>query len=91
MRIGPDIPGLQGASTARTASSSPAGQTARAASTAETDTFPEDMVSVSSLTARALQTPEVRQDLVDGLQQSYDSGHYSLDPSAIAAAMLGEA
>ena len=91
MRIGPDIPDLQGASTARTASSSPAGQTTGAASTAGTDTFPEDMVSVSSLTARALQTPAVRQDLVDGLQLSYASGQYCLDPNAIAAAMLGEA
>lgn len=90
MRIGPEIPDLQGTSTDRTASSSPAGQTTRAASTAESDAFPEDMVSVSSLTARALQTPAVRQDVVASLQQSYASGQYRLDPSAIAAAMLGD-
>lgn len=90
MRIGSQIPDLQGASTAPTADSSPV-QATQASSTPETDTFPEDMVSVSSLTARALQTPSVREDLVAGFQQSYASGQYYLDPSAIAAAMLGEA
>jgi len=91
MRIGPDIPDLQGASTDRTANSSPAGPATQAASPAENDTFPEDMVSVSSMTARALQTPAVRQDLVASLQQSYATGQYRLDPNAIAAAMLGQA
>jgi anti-sigma28 factor (negative regulator of flagellin synthesis) len=91
MRIGSQISDLQGASTPRTAGSSPAAQATRAASNAVTDTFLEDMVSVSSLTTRALQTPAVRQDVVDSLQQSYASGQYGLDPSAIAAAMLGEA
>lgn len=91
MRISSDIPDPQGVSTARTADSSPAAQATRAASTEQTDTFPEDRVSVSSLTAKALQTPSVRQDVVASLQQSYASGQYRLDPSAIAAAMVGEA
>jgi anti-sigma28 factor (negative regulator of flagellin synthesis) len=49
------------------------------------------MVSVTSLTTQALQTPAVRQDVVNSLQQSFASGQYRLDPSAMAAAMLGEA
>lgn len=90
MRIGSNIPDLQGVSTDRTESSSSANK-ARAASTEESESFPEDTVSISTLTARALQSPEVRQDKVDSLRQSVSSGEYQVDPSAIAAAMVGEA
>jgi flagellar biosynthesis anti-sigma factor FlgM len=93
MRIGPEIPDLQGTSTDRATSSSRAGQATRAASPAESDASPDEMdtVSISSLTTSALQTPAVRQDMVASLQQSYASGQYRLDPNGIAAAMLGEA
>jgi len=48
----------------------------------------QDKVTLSSLATQALARPEVRQDLVDNLRQSIDSGQYKLDPVAIADAML---
>jgi negative regulator of flagellin synthesis FlgM len=89
MRIGSNIPDLQGVSTERTDNFSSASK-ARAASPEDSDRFPEDTVSVSALAAKALQMPEVRQDKVDNLRQSVSSGEYQIDPSAIAAAMANE-
>jgi flagellar biosynthesis anti-sigma factor FlgM len=90
MRIESNISDLQGISTDRTESPSSANK-ARTASTEESESFPEDTVSISTLTAKALQSPEVRQDKVDSLQQSVSNGEYQIEPSAIAAAMVGEA
>jgi len=88
MRIGSNLPDLQGVSNDRAESSSPS--KARAASTEEGESFAEDTVSISALTAKALQMPEVRQDKVDSLRQSVSSGQYELDPTMIAAAMVNE-
>ncbi len=49
-----------------------------------------DTVSISALATQALNQPEVRQNLVDSLRQSVNSGQYKLDSSAIASAILGE-
>jgi anti-sigma28 factor (negative regulator of flagellin synthesis) len=40
------------------------------------------------LTSQALNTPEIRQDKVDTLSQSVNSGAYQLDATAIAGAMI---
>ena len=88
MRIGPNIPDLQGISTARAENASSAGKAHPAAE--EGENFPEDTVTISTLTAKALQMPEVRQDKVDSLRQSVSSGQYQLDPYAIADAMVDE-
>jgi len=90
MRIGSNIPDLQGVSTERADNFSSASK-ARATSTEESESFPEDTVTVSALAAKALQMPDVRQDKVDNLRQSVSSGEYQIDPSAIAAAMANEA
>lgn len=89
MRIGSNIPDLQSISNQRTEKYSAASK-AHPVSTEESEGIPEDTVSISALTAKALQMPEVRQDKVALLQQSVASGQYQLDPSALAAAMMSE-
>lgn len=90
MRIGSNIPDLQGISAQRT-EQTPSSSKPAVTFTEQNDSFPEDTVSVSTLTAKALQMPEVRQDKVDSLRQSVASGEYELDPGLIAGAMLNEA
>jgi flagellar biosynthesis anti-sigma factor FlgM len=88
MRIGLNSPDLPGASNETAATSATAAGKPRAASSDAGDSFPEDTVTISSLALRALQTPDLRHDQVSSLQQSVADGHYQLDPSAIAEAML---
>ena len=47
-----------------------------------------ETISVKSLVAKALQTPEVRLDKVQALQQSIREGTYDLSSPDIAASML---
>ena len=56
----------------------------------DTTSFSTDSVAVSDLTAKALQTPEVRQDKVNSLRQAVQNGSYKVDPQAVADAMLKE-
>lgn len=51
-------------------------------------TLAHDRVTLSALATQALALPEMRQNLVDSLRQSIQSGEYKLDPSAIADAIL---
>jgi negative regulator of flagellin synthesis FlgM len=53
-------------------------------------TLTSDSVSVSSLVSTALNSPAVRQDKVDSLRQSINSGQYELDPEKIAASIVDE-
>jgi flagellar biosynthesis anti-sigma factor FlgM len=53
-------------------------------------TFTSDSSAVSGLVKQAMGSPEIRQDLVNQVKQSIDSGQYKLDPSAIASAMIDE-
>jgi len=46
--------------------------------------------SISALTSEAMNSPEIRQDKVQSLQQAISSGQYKLDPDAIAGAMIDE-
>ena len=62
-----------------------------AASTAQDSTsFSSAGTSVSSLEARVMQTPEVRQDRVASLKDAISKGHYAIEPDKIADAMLNE-
>jgi flagellar biosynthesis anti-sigma factor FlgM len=90
MRIGSNIPDLQVITTAPVGVSSTAARKALPASSAESDPDPQDKLSVTSLRTQALQTPEIRQDKVDNLQQVVLSGQYRLDPGQIAGAMFDE-
>jgi flagellar biosynthesis anti-sigma factor FlgM len=56
--------------------------------TQDRTTFHSDSLSVQSLTSQALNTPEVRQDKVDALSQSVNSGSYKLDATEIAGAVI---
>jgi flagellar biosynthesis anti-sigma factor FlgM len=46
--------------------------------------------SVSSLVSEAMNSPEVRQNKVESLQQQISNGTYQLDPDKIAGAMIDE-
>ncbi len=53
-------------------------------------TLTSDSTSVGSLVSAALNSPAIRQGKVDSLRQSITSGQYRIDPSSIAASMVGE-
>jgi flagellar biosynthesis anti-sigma factor FlgM len=53
-------------------------------------TLKSDSPSPNSLASIALSSPEVRQEKVDSLIQSIQSGQYELDPAKIASAMIDE-
>lgn len=88
MRIGWNSTDLQGISRQTTDSPSSKAKTANTGSTESWETLSEDTVSISSLAARAMGSPDVRQGKVDALHDQVASGQYQLDPAAIAEAML---
>ncbi len=53
-------------------------------------TLSSDSPKVQSLVGQAMQTPEVRQDVVDALRQSVRSGEYKVDAGKIAEGILAE-
>ena len=53
-------------------------------------TLTSDTTSLASLVGTALSSPEVRQGKVDNLRQAINNGEYQVDPSSVAAAMIGE-
>jgi flagellar biosynthesis anti-sigma factor FlgM len=53
-------------------------------------TLTSDSRSVGSLVSTALDSPEVRQGIVDSLRQTISSGQYVIDPASIAASMVGK-
>jgi negative regulator of flagellin synthesis FlgM len=53
-------------------------------------TLTSDSTSVGSLVSSALNSPEVRQSLVDSLKASVSSGQYDLNPDKIAASMVDD-
>lgn len=46
--------------------------------------------AVSSLVSEAMNTPPIREDKVQSLQQAIAAGQYHLDPNQIAGAMIDE-
>ena len=53
-------------------------------------TLAADSVSISSLAAKALDAPAMRQGRIDALRQAVSGGQYQIDPSKIAASMVDE-
>jgi flagellar biosynthesis anti-sigma factor FlgM len=53
-------------------------------------TLHSDSLSVQSLTSQALSSPEVRQDKVDTISQSVNSGSYQLNATATAGAIIDD-
>jgi flagellar biosynthesis anti-sigma factor FlgM len=56
----------------------------------DTATLSSDRVNLTALTARALANNEIRQDKVEALRQAIAKGDYRIEPSKIAAAMVGQ-
>jgi len=54
-------------------------------------TLSTDAASLQALTAKAMGSPEIRQDRVDALRQAISSGQYKIEPDQIATAMILEA
>jgi len=53
-------------------------------------TLTSDKMSVGSLVSQAMTTPEIRQDKVESLRLSVNSGKYDLDPAKTAASIVNE-
>ena len=86
MRIGLNTPTPEPISEGVSATSR--GNAAQPESVEKGESFPEDTVTIGNLAAQALQTPEIRQQQVERLQQSVLTGQYKIDALAIAEAML---
>ena len=52
--------------------------------------FSSDSMSATSLQARAMQTPDIRQDRVAALKDAISKGQYKIEPEKIAESMLNE-
>ena len=68
-------------------SASKAASSEYAGSTEDRATFSSAGTAIQSLTAEAMNTPQVRQDKVDALRQSIASGQYHSDPASTADAI----
>jgi flagellar biosynthesis anti-sigma factor FlgM len=55
------------------------------------DVFSTDTVSLGALQAKALSTPEVREEKVQALREAIRNGSYEIDPKQIAESMLRDA
>lgn len=53
-------------------------------------TLTSGSTAISSLVSEAMNTPAIRQDKVQSLQQAIANGQYQLDPHQIAGAMIDE-
>ena len=53
-------------------------------------TLTSGSAAVSSLVSQALNTPKIRQDKVESLQQAIAGGQYQIDAYQIAGAMIDE-
>jgi len=54
----------------------------------DTATLSSDSASVQALTAKALESSEIRQDKVAALRQAIQNGDYKIEPGKIAEAMI---
>jgi flagellar biosynthesis anti-sigma factor FlgM len=77
--------------TTEKAKNSGKGDNAAATNEQAHDAFSVDTVSVGALQAKALATPEVRQEKVQALRDAIRNGSYEIDPAKVADAMLRDA
>lgn len=91
-----DLNGVDG-STLSSVNSTQRGQTAAAAASAvqgeseigeDKATLSSDAASLDALTAKALQSSEVRQDKIDAIREAIKNGSYKIEPDKIAEAMI---
>jgi negative regulator of flagellin synthesis FlgM len=70
-----------------------AGASAKAPSTPNVEdkaSLSVDTLSLSSLQAKALAAPEIRQDKVEALRQAIQNGDYRVEPDKVARAILDQ-
>jgi negative regulator of flagellin synthesis FlgM len=91
-----NLNGVDG-STLSNVTSTQQGKTATAAvSGAQTDqeigedtaTLSSDTSSVKALTAKAMESSQLRQDKIEALRQAIQNGNYKIEPDKIAEAMI---
>lgn len=91
-----DLNGVDG-STLSSVTSTQHGKTAAAATSAiqadseigeDKATLSSGTASVNALTAKALQSSEVRHDKIEALRQAIKDGSYKIEPDKIAEAMI---
>lgn len=90
-----DLNGID-TSTLSSVTSTQRGQTANAISSTTGDpeisedkaTLSSDTASLKALTAKALESREVRQDKIEALRQAIKNGEYKIEPDKIAEAMI---
>ena len=90
-----DLNGID-TSTLSSVTSTQRGQTATAVSSSTGDpeisedkaTLSSDTASLKALTAKALESREVRQDKIEALRQAIKNGEYKIEPDKIAEAMI---
>ena len=91
-----DLNGVDG-STLASVTSTQRGQTAAAAASAvqadseigeDKATLSSDAASLDALTAKALQSSEVRQDKIEAIREAIKNGSYKIEPDKIAEAMI---
>jgi negative regulator of flagellin synthesis FlgM len=68
----------------------PAGQVGSSANIEDTASLSSDTVSLASLKAQAMASPEIRQEKVAALRESIQNGTYKVEPDKIAQAILGQ-
>ena len=94
MRIDSYSPSPSAAEVSNSPGTSKAGVQGSATPTAaggeDRTTLTSDSAAVQSLVSTALNSPAVRQQTVQSLQQAVGSGQYQLDPAAIANALLAD-
>jgi flagellar biosynthesis anti-sigma factor FlgM len=73
-----------------TGASSASGSTAGGTSGVDQTRFSFDQTRVQSLEAQVLAQPEIRAAKVQSLQQAIGNGEYSVGPSRVADALIGE-
>ncbi len=90
MRIGLNVPDQQSllAEQTRKSSTDATNQTGATPLGDKTD-LSQDKITLSALSTQVLSQPDVRQNLVDSLRQSVNSGSYNLDPNEIAKSIFG--
>jgi flagellar biosynthesis anti-sigma factor FlgM len=90
MRIGLNVPDQQSLLTEQTRkSSTDATSQSGATPVGDKPGLSQDKITLSTLSTQVLSQPEVRQNLVDSLRQSVNSGSYNVDPTEIAKSILG--
>jgi flagellar biosynthesis anti-sigma factor FlgM len=80
------LPGLDRDDKTRKAASKPSS----ASNVEDTTSLSVGTLSISSLTSRAMTSPEIRQDKVDALRQSIQNGDYKVEADKVAHAILNQ-